>query len=227
MDHAQSGAAKVAPDLIVTNEHGGRQSNIEGAFHAIPPAILQNLIRRYAKDRRIDALVELGRVLDDKADSLDMALEALYLALYEDANNSKVISAPLASPLSKTIIARGLMKIAEVRAEGIRKYHFNNWRLIGFKSHLDHAIRHILMHLAGDRSEDHLGHAATRVAFAIDVRRTEKYTPFREMPSVHPAAEDHHAAHTPVALVRIDTVQHSSFGKRREVIHRVTPVRKA
>lgn len=54
-------------------------------------------------------------------------------------------------------------------AEGAEKYGTNNWEK-GFPVNciLNHALAHILNHLAGDRSEDHLGHAAANLLMAID-----------------------------------------------------------
>lgn len=55
----------------------------------------------------------------------------------------------------------GLRRVAEACAEGAAKYSDYNWER-GFPIHdlLNHVIRHAYMYLSGDRSEDHLGHAA-------------------------------------------------------------------
>lgn len=53
-------------------------------------------------------------------------------------------------------------------AEGTAKYGENNW-LLGFKVSglIDHALEHLFKHTAGDRSEDHLGHALWNIGTAI------------------------------------------------------------
>lgn len=55
----------------------------------------------------------------------------------------------------------GLERIAKTYAEGAARYGDHNW-LYGFPVHdlLNHAIRHQYLYLSGDRSEDHLAHAA-------------------------------------------------------------------
>lgn len=55
----------------------------------------------------------------------------------------------------------GLRRVAEAYALGARKYSDHNW-LKGFPSGdvLNHCIKHIEQWRSGDRSEDHLGHAA-------------------------------------------------------------------
>jgi hypothetical protein len=62
----------------------------------------------------------------------------------------------------------GLEALARTYAEGARKYSDLNWER-GMPVHdmLNHAIRHIFMYLSGDRSEDHLPHAAWNLLGAI------------------------------------------------------------
>jgi hypothetical protein len=62
----------------------------------------------------------------------------------------------------------GLKSVAETCAEGAEKYSAYNWEK-GMSADilLNHAIRHIYMWLGGDRSENHLGHAAWNVLGAI------------------------------------------------------------
>ena len=59
------------------------------------------------------------------------------------------------------IPALGLMRLARTCAEGAAKYGVGNWlRGIPVSDLVNHAIRHLYLYLAGDRSEDHLAHAA-------------------------------------------------------------------
>ena len=60
-----------------------------------------------------------------------------------------------------------IAKVAEVLAEGERKYGQGNWQLIDTSDHLNHALNHIYLFLNSDNSEDHLSHAACRLLFAI------------------------------------------------------------
>lgn len=56
-------------------------------------------------------------------------------------------------------------RLARVYHEGAARRGSHNWEL-GFKSTDcgNRAIRHLYKHLAGDRSEDHLGHAMWNIA---------------------------------------------------------------
>ncbi len=62
----------------------------------------------------------------------------------------------------------GLEAVARTCAEGAEKYSDFNWER-GMPVHdlLNHALRHIYRYLAGDRSEDHLPHAAWGLLAAI------------------------------------------------------------
>ena len=58
----------------------------------------------------------------------------------------------------------GLRRLAETCAEGARKYGDHNWQKgIPASQMLNHAIRHLYMWLDGDKSEDHLSHAAWNI----------------------------------------------------------------
>lgn len=55
----------------------------------------------------------------------------------------------------------GLRRVAETCQEGAQKYDDYNWeRGMPISDLLNHAISHLYNYLAGDRTEDHLGHAA-------------------------------------------------------------------
>lgn len=62
----------------------------------------------------------------------------------------------------------GLEAVARTCAEGAAKYGDWNWEK-GMPVHdlLNHALRHVYQYLAGDRSEDHLPHAAWGLLAAI------------------------------------------------------------
>lgn len=65
--------------------------------------------------------------------------------------------------------ALGLRRVAETLAEGAENYGVGNWEKgMPVDQFLNHAIAHIYDYLKGDRSEDHLGHAACNLLMAID-----------------------------------------------------------
>jgi hypothetical protein len=59
-----------------------------------------------------------------------------------------------------------LLAIAEVMRTGARKLH-EHWRTFSTEHHLEHARAHLQAFDAGDRSEDHLAHAPTRLLMAL------------------------------------------------------------
>lgn len=62
----------------------------------------------------------------------------------------------------------GLAAVAAACAEGAQKYGDYNWEKgMPAADMVNHALRHIYVFLAGDRSEDHLGHAAWNLMAAI------------------------------------------------------------
>jgi hypothetical protein len=61
----------------------------------------------------------------------------------------------------------GLRRVAEACHEGAVKYGaFNHEKGLPISVYLNHAMAHISKYLAGDRSEDHLGHASFNLLFA-------------------------------------------------------------
>lgn len=73
--------------------------------------------------------------------------------------------------------AQATLTVASVLSYGAGRYGDNNWRKIDLKDHLNHVLTHIFAHLAGDKSDDHLGHAACRMMMALEQSLTEKDMP--------------------------------------------------
>lgn len=54
-----------------------------------------------------------------------------------------------------------MKRLAETYAEGAEKYDDHNWlKGMPFSQTMNHALKHCFQYLSGDRSEDHLAHAA-------------------------------------------------------------------
>jgi len=70
------------------------------------------------------------------------------------------------------ITVSSILAAAEVCAYGAKKYGETigdrNYTKIPTEEHINHAITHMYAYLAGDRTDDHLGHAIVRSMFAYD-----------------------------------------------------------
>ena len=68
-----------------------------------------------------------------------------------------------------------VVRIAKVLQYGASRYAANNWRLIPQEEHINHALIHIIAHLAGDTQDDHLDHALCRLMMAYATEPSEKF----------------------------------------------------
>lgn len=61
-----------------------------------------------------------------------------------------------------------VLEVAGVLKAGAEKYGDTNWHKITVGENINRAMTHLLAHLAGDATDDHLAHAACRVLMALD-----------------------------------------------------------
>jgi len=62
-----------------------------------------------------------------------------------------------------------LFTLASILYEGAIKYGEWNWRRLTVEDNLNHALAHIYAYLASDKQDAHLGHAFTRLMFALSL----------------------------------------------------------
>lgn len=88
------------------------------------------------------------------------------------ANGAKQSASPYRIDL---LPAKASLHVSQILAEGAKKYGENNWRGLTVADNVNHALVHFFAYLAGDTSDDHLGHAATRALFALELFLTKEY----------------------------------------------------
>ena len=68
--------------------------------------------------------------------------------------------------------ARALKLVAIAMGEGAVKYGDNNWKLLPETVIANHALRHIIEWIGGDREEPHLSHAAANLLMLADTEES-------------------------------------------------------
>ena len=77
---------------------------------------------------------------------------------------------------SEALFFRALMAISSLRHDAVvnKGYEDENYKLIPKREHIGRALTHIFAYMAGDKSNDHLCHAACRVLMALELELEEK-----------------------------------------------------
>lgn len=132
---------------IVTNKSGGKQSVAIGDFTLIPKCFSKQFMNTLARGLDEPHVGKAYGLLIEflVENDLDFLIEAI----------DTLTNEPL------TIIAR-------VLEEGLKKYPRDNWKLIPYEDHINHALCHLYMFLKGDIQDRHLDHAITRIALAYE-----------------------------------------------------------
>lgn len=158
---------------IVTNSRGGKQSKAPMAMHLIDPDFLH-----YWADNQAEALEYLDEGDSTCVDEDDTCRYNCYRAIEHIAECMKqddTYFLQLALDDLEIDELKQLTRIAKVLQYGASRYKANNWRLIPQEEHINHALIHIIAHLAGDTQDEHLDHALCRLMMAYATEKSPDF----------------------------------------------------
>lgn len=158
---------------IVTNAAGGKQSKSPMAMHLVDPIFLRTFASNKAAE--LEFLDELDSTC---VDAEDMELHGCYKAIEHIAEYMQTgveFNLELAMDNLNCEELQQVINIAKILQYGADRYAPNNWRLIPEEEHINHALIHIVAHIAGDRQDDHINHALCRLMMALSTEKSEGF----------------------------------------------------
>ena len=160
---------------IVTNEKGGKQSKAPMAMHLLDP----NFLYAWAADRmeEFECFERDGYCESYKEKTYYDCIRCI--ANFMTSDNEKTLLQAAIDCLETDDIKQ-ITRMAKVLQYGASRYEPNNWRLIPQEEHINHALIHIIAHLAGDTQDDHIDHALCRLmmAYATNTSPNFSYTDY-------------------------------------------------
>jgi len=159
---------------VVVNAQGGKQSKTPMAMHLVDPEYLESWADNKAEEltyrdkegcRCIDG--------DEDCEKFDCFNAISNIASFMQLGEKMFLDNAISDLEMDDVQA--LTRIAKVLQIGASRYAANNWRLIPQEEHINHALIHIIAHIAGDRQDEHLDHALCRLMMAYATERSEGF----------------------------------------------------
>ena len=158
---------------IVTNSRGGKQSKSPMALHLIDPHFLEEWANNKAEELEYEDEGE-STCVDEGHEVEHGCYRAIENIAFFMQNDNKWYLELALDALEADELNR-MIKIAKVLQVGAERYAPNNWRLIPQEEHINHALIHIIAHLAGDTQDEHLDHALCRLMMAYATEKSEDF----------------------------------------------------
>lgn len=158
---------------IITNSAGGKQSKAPMAMHLVDPEYLKLVFSDLSlRCEPINENTGIDSAFHPKAKyRYYKAIE--YIADYMILGSKFYLTSAMDTLCDDEI--EQVVNIAKVLKYGADRYAPNNWRLIPEEEHINHALIHIIAHLAGDTQDDHIDHALCRLMMAKSTEKSENF----------------------------------------------------
>ena len=158
---------------VVTNSRGGKQSKSPMAMHLLDPNFLIDFAKNKAEELEYEDEGESTCV-----DGEDIDKYRCYKAMEFIGNfmllDDKMFLQYAMDELNCEELQQ-IISIAKVLQYGASRYKANNWRLIPQEEHINHALIHIIAHLAGDTQDEHIDHALCRLMMAYATKKSDDF----------------------------------------------------
>ncbi len=164
------GVGKDAP--IITNSKGGKQALAPMAMHLLDPEYLKEFYENEIREKE-DTVLTFNEEFNQQ-----VRQAIIYIAEFMD-NEEKYLLLVAMDELAEK--EQQIIKVAKTLQEGVEKYPTNNWRLIPEEEHINHALIHLVAHLAGDKQDNHIEHALARLMMAYATEPSENFNYTRYM----------------------------------------------
>lgn len=158
---------------VVTNSRGGKQSKSPMAMHLLDPNFLISFARNKAEELEYEDEGESTCVDGENVDTYRCYRAIEFIGNFMLLGDKMFLQ--YAMDELKIEELQQIISIAKVLQYGASRYKANNWRLIPQEEHINHALIHIIAHLAGDTQDEHIDHALCRLMMAYATRKSEDF----------------------------------------------------
>lgn len=158
---------------IISNADGGKQSKSPMAMHLVDPYYLEDMFMDLAEQCEYVDESRSACVDPEDMDRYACYRAIEYIASYMKSGVDFELTLAMDSLCDDEV--QQVINIAKILQYGADRYEPNNWRLIPQENHINHALVHIIAHLAGDTQDDHINHALCRLMMAKATKTSEGF----------------------------------------------------